>query len=470
MKELRNVWMAALVSVLWVGQASSQCQTWNDNPRKEEAENAHVVYRPFVKDRTEQQLVSELDEANFKIAFDNWKKAYEIAPAADGQRPSHFVDGRKLYKALLLKATDDAKKKEYGEWVFKLYDEQAKCYKNEAFLMGRKAFDMFYTPGWGYSRETFDTFKKAIEMGKNDTEYIVYDPLGQLMSYLYKNKQVTKEEFLDIHSQLTKIAEHNKVNNKSYGQYHESGLAIMENHFRTAEIENEIFDCTYFKGKLKPLYEKDQNNLENLKYVYVTLKERGCPEEDPFVQDVKTHYEGLAAKFNEEVEKQRRIDNPCYDGSQLQREGKHAEALARYEECLRTSDDPEVKAQVYYSIAFIQTWELAQYATARENARKAASLKPNWGKPYILIGDMYARTSRSCGDDWDSRMAIIAAMEKYYYAKSIDSEVAEDANKRIGQYADALPEKQEGFMRGISEGASVRVSCWIGETVKVKYK
>ncbi|HMQ60845.1 MAG TPA: hypothetical protein PKE06_09260, partial [Flavilitoribacter sp.] len=84
MKELRNVWMAAIVSVLWAGQAAAQCQTWNDSPRKEEAENAHVVYRPFVKDRTEQQLATELDEANFKIAFDNWRKAYEIAPAADG--------------------------------------------------------------------------------------------------------------------------------------------------------------------------------------------------------------------------------------------------------------------------------------------------------------------------------------------------------------------------------------------------
>ena len=470
MKELRNVWMAAIVSVLWAGQAAAQCQTWNDSPRKEEAENAHVVYRPFVKDRTEQQLATELDEANFKIAFDNWRKAYEIAPAADGQRPAHYVDGRKLYKAMILKTTDDAKKKEYGEMVFKLYDEQAKCYKNEAFLMGRKAFDMFYTPGWGYSRETFDTFKKAVDMGKNDTEYIVYDPLGQLMSYLYKAKQLSKEEFLDMYDKLSKIAEHNKVNNKTYGQYYESGMAIMENHFRTNEIEREIFDCTYFKNKLKPMYEKEPDNLENLKYIYVTLKDQGCAEEDPFVQDVKSHYEALAAVMNEGIEKQRRIDNPCYDGSQLQREEKYTEALARYQECLESTDDPEIKAQVYYSIAFIQTWQLGQYSSARENARKAAGHKPNWGKPYILIGDMYARTSRSCGDDWDSRMAIIAALEKYYYAKSIDSEVADDANKRIGQYNDALPDKQEGFMRGVGEGQSVKVGCWNGETVKVRYK
>jgi len=154
----------------------------------------------------------------------------------------------------------------------------------------------------------------------------------------------------------------------------------------------------------------------------------------------------------------------------LQKEKKYPEAIARYKEAIAVEEDDKNKAQFYYSMAFIQTWQLKSYGQARTNAREAAKLNSSWGKPWILIGDIYAKLSTGCGDDWNKRMAILAAMDKYGYAKSIDSDVAADANKRIGQYAASKPEKQEGFMRGVKEGQSVKVGCGIGETVKVRFK
>ncbi|MEZ4906742.1 MAG: hypothetical protein R2771_03650 [Saprospiraceae bacterium] len=62
--------------------------------------------------------------------------------------------------------------------------------------------------------------------------------------------------------------------------------------------------------------------------------------------------------------------------------------------------DPEKQANYYYALAAIQFGELNQLSNARANALKAAQLKSNWGKPYILIGDMYSKSAKSCGDDW----------------------------------------------------------------------
>ena len=43
------------------------------------------------------------------------------------------------------------------------------------------------------------------------------------------------------------------------------------------------------------------------------------------------------------------------------------------------------------------------------------------GKAYMLIGDMYASTSRNCGKDGYSRgLAVIVAINKYNKAKSVD--------------------------------------------------
>ena len=468
MKVLRNL-ILIILSTLIVDNAYAQCENWTDSPQKETAENAHVLYRQFVKGKQAADLV-KLDDESFNIAVDNWKTAYEIAPAADGQRPSHYADGRKIYMALAMKADDDTKKTEYYDMVLKLYDQQMECYKNEAYLLGRKAYDMFTMPHHGYRTSTLETFKAALETGGNASEYIILEPMAQLMAYLFKTNQITQEETQKLYEKMEGIADYNTENNKNYGEYYTASKARMQSQME--EVASDVFDCDYFKKNLVPLYKEKPEDLETLKYVFVTLSREGCDTTEAIMVEIKKQYESVAAEINAGLEEERRQNNPCYDATQLQKEGKYEEAMARYKECLASSDniDNDGKAQVYYSMAFIQTWQFGQYSTARENARKAASLKPGWGKPYILIGDMYGKTSRSCGDDWGARMAVLAAIEKYAYAKSIDSSVAEDANKRIGQYAAARPDKQEGFMRGVKAGQTAKVPCWIGETVKVRFK
>ncbi len=461
-------WLFATVLVVVYSTAlSAQCQTWNDSPNKEEAENAHVIYRPFVKGKQPQDL-AQLSQQDFDIAFNNWRTAYDIAPAADGQRPFHFMDGRLLYKALRERADDEAKLKEYAEMIMDLYDQEIECFNNEAFLLGRKGFDMFYMPEYGYRLETYQTLAEAIEKGGNATEYIVFEPAAQVMTYLYQNDKIGKEEVVSMVEAINGIAEHNIENNQNYGEYYASALARMNS--QLAPIEDEVFDCAYFKKKLLPQYEENPEDLEIIKYVYNKLRLQGCDTTDTDLQALRTSYESLAAEINAGLEAQRRQNNPGYDAAQLQKEGKYQEAVARYQEAIEQADDEEAKAQFYYSVGFIQTWQFEQYQTARNNARKAAELNPGWGKPYILIGDIYAKANRSCGDDWDSRMAILAAIDKYTYARSIDESVAEEANRKINNFASALPEQQEGFMRGIEAGQTVRVNCWIGETVKVRFQ
>jgi len=468
MKVLGKLFIVLVLLLASEAVVHAQCETWNNSARKSEAENAHVIYRPYVKSKQPADLAKISDE-DFNIAFNNWKTAYEIAPAADGQRPFHFTDGRLFYKTLREKTEDAAKDKEYAEMILSLYDQQAACFQNEGYLLGRKGFDMFYMPEYGYRMETYETLKQAVEKSGNNTEYIVFEPLAQVMVYLYQNDKIGKEDVVEMVEKIEVISEHNIENNERYGEYYQSAQARMNSHL--APIEDEVFDCEYFKKKLLPQYQENPDDLEVIKYVYNKLAQQGCnPETDADLQGLRTKYETLATEINAQLEAERRANNPGYDAAQLQKDGKYEEAVARYRQAIESSEDQDAKAQFYYSIAFIQTWQFNQYQTARENARKSASLREGWGKPYILMGDIYAKASRGCGDDWDTRMAILAAIDKYSYARSVDSEVAEEAGRKIGSYSGALPEKQEGFMRGVKEGQSVRVGCWIGETVKVRFQ
>ncbi|MBK8079738.1 MAG: hypothetical protein IPK25_05290 [Saprospiraceae bacterium] len=150
-------------------------------------------------------------------------------------------------------------------------------------------------------------------------------------------------------------------------------------------------------------------------------------------------------------------------------DGKYSESIKQYRVAINETNDAEQKGTYLFAIASIQFRKLSQYSEARKTAYDAAKMRPGWGRPYILIGDMYGKTARSCGDAWNQRLAILAAIDKYAYARSIDGSVASEASSRIGSYSRSLPDRQEGFMRGVKEGQTENVGCWIGESVRLRF-
>ena len=63
-----------IISSLLATGLNAQCGSWIDSPNRGEAEDAHVIYRPFVKNK------------DFQNALEPWQAAFDLAPAADGQR------------------------------------------------------------------------------------------------------------------------------------------------------------------------------------------------------------------------------------------------------------------------------------------------------------------------------------------------------------------------------------------------
>ena len=86
MKTISKYFLLSVMLFLMSSNISySQCENWNDSPRMSDAEDAHSIYRQALKGN------------DYEIAFENWQVAYDIAPAADGKRDYHYVDGAKLY-------------------------------------------------------------------------------------------------------------------------------------------------------------------------------------------------------------------------------------------------------------------------------------------------------------------------------------------------------------------------------------
>lgn len=72
-----------------------------------------------------------------------------------------------------------------------------------------------------------------------------------------------------MYSKLEVIVEYNQENNDIYGEYYVVLKVCMDNVFK--EVEDQVFDCGYFKKKLMLQYEENFIDLEVVKYVYVKL-------------------------------------------------------------------------------------------------------------------------------------------------------------------------------------------------------
>ncbi len=473
MKKLEMKLLIGLAALLLTGTAApGQCETWENSPRQEDAENAHVVYRQFIRNK------------DYKAAYEHWKRAYEIAPAADGRRDSHFTDGIEIYKYFYDNETDEAKKAEYQKKILSLYDQAVACLSSRAivyrncedetcvdqrigWMLGRKAFDMYYKL-MPPRAQTLEVLKQSVAKTGNTAEYIVLNPYADIIVYLFSTGQMEQMEARAAHTMLYEIADYGIENDANLSAYFQQAKDAMDASF--AIIESRLFDCEYFVDKHGPEYEADPTNIPLMEEIIRILKRQGCDSTNAFLAMLEDVYRKFAEEYNAELQAEFERNNPAIVAKRLYDSGDYQGAIARYQDAIGRESDPVTKATYHFAIASIQFRKLGQYVPARESARTAARLRAGWGRPYMLIGDMYAQASRSCGNNAYSRgLVVLAAVDKWAHARSIDREVLDEANRKIATYSQHLPPQEDAFMMGKKEGQTDQAGCWVGETVTLRF-
>ena len=318
-----------------------------------------------------------------------------------------------------------------------------------------QVYDMFYTMQRPYT-ETYPVALQAMEVGGDETDFRVITPVGYLVPYMYSNELIDAEEARRVVEQARGIVAANAdgPQGADYSAAQEAADASI------VTIERNIFDCDYFKAKLAPEIEASPDDPETWKSAMTKLVQAGCSKEDPLVAD-------LIGKTRAYEQAEYEKNNPVTAARKMIESGDMKGGMAKLEEVAEGTDDGAKKAALYLNMASLYR-EQNQYSTARKYANMAASAKPGWGKPYIMIGDMYASSSRSCSEDpFNQRLVIIAALNKYRQAAS-DPESKSTANSRISKYSSSLPTTEMLFERGLKPGETKSTGCWVGETVTLR--
>jgi len=421
--------------------------------KKDEAETAYVLYRDFYKTK------------EFEKALPLWKKAFALAPAANGRIKYQFDDGVGIYKGLIEKETDEATKKAYVDEIMKIYDKRTECIGDEGYSLGRKAFDnYYYFSAYSSEDETFKTFKQAMDLKGEKADYFVINPFAALLSDRVLDERISHEEGRKYAKRIFAAVEYGKANCKK-----DCEAWDIVNDYAPAKMENlegvkGFFDCDYFSNKYHALYLSNPTDCETINMAYGRMLWGQCEKTDPLVTEVKNARQ--ANCYTPPPPKESTL-RQAYDAYT---EGRYNEAITLFDAFVRKTTDPEKKAKYTLLIAKIYYGDIKNFPKSRKKALEAASFRANWGEPYILIGKLYASSGPLCGPGrgWDSQIVTWPAIDKFEYAKKIDPASAQEASKWISQYKQYMPTKEDIFIRSLKAGSTYKVGCWINENTKIR--
>ena len=133
------------------------------------------------------------------------------------------------------------------------------------------------------------------------------------------------------------------------------------------------------------------------------------------------------------------------------------------------SDDTKSAQQAYKYLAQIM-WKEGKGEQGRVYARKAIELDKTDGEPYMIIGYIYAASSKECNvNPLHAKAVYWAAVDKFQRAKEVDPSIAAKANEMIREYSKLFPTSEDAFFYNVFEGDTYQVECWINETTKARF-
>lgn len=478
-KSLLKFGSALSLIVMVAGQATAQCESWEAYPEGvEAAREKHVIYRDLFRSK------------KYEEAFPIWEELFATVKIPLPAKTTHFKNGITMYKEFAKAAKDDKEKKTaYLEKMIALYDQMAGCLGETAKDRAWEGYNIYSARG--SSEKAIEVFEKSIELGKNETPNMVLVPIAQLTVYLFQKKhpKFTADYMRALYEKLKGIAEHNIKNNEKDGEKYKKKWDKVEAEFK--KIGGAIWGCDFHVGEWKPKFDADKMNMEQNKQILDVLKKK-CGVEHELYKAVLEVYQPWRDSMDYEIAKKnfeklcnlrkgkfREMESRKFKkaGDEKMAEKYKNEAFEWYEKSLAdpSAEDCETtdeeKGDLAYRIAY-HAYGKGSYGTARSFCNKAANFKPGWGEPYMLIGNMYASSGKRCsggaGTGWDAQVVAWAAMDMWSKAKSVDPSVAADANKKIGKYKKYLPTKGDIFQRGLKEGGSYKIGCWIGVTTKIR--
>lgn len=395
-------------------------------------------------------------EKKYVEAFPYWKYLFENAPCIQ-KRITY--SGPYIIKKALREEEYKSRFKGLVDTLLLCHDKRIEFFGQEGYVLGKKADDMAkLSPS--NREEALILFSKSLQMQGDKTKYDVPKDFIYAGVKQYKKDDLSLDSLFMILDEVTPIIDANIAIYTSVGvsaKDSAKGVKWLATQDAVIGMMKPYLDCDKLEELKKPYYADKKSDVTWLKSTVKLLDRGGC-ESKEFYLDCSE------ALFALEPSSEAALSLAKAFGKQ----GDDAKAVVYYIKAADLAPNDDAKYDIWIKLAKTAK-NNKQYSTVREYARKALAINANSGEAYILIGDAYAASATSCGSGDLGRGGVyLVAVDKYARAKSVDPSAAEAAQAKINKYTGYFPEKEVAFFKGINNGDSYRVGCWIGESTTVR--
>jgi tetratricopeptide (TPR) repeat protein len=436
--------LSLLFILLGITRLSAQTENIYDNPS----------YGPDSASRMEcannLSTMSEFMKINLPdYALASWQKVFANCPESS---KNIYLYGVRIYRGKIEHAKNEAARASALDTLMLIYDRRIEYFGQEGNVLGRKALDLLKYDQEKV-REAYVMLKRSVELSKMHSEPAVMVTLMQASNALFRAGEIEGRELIDNYLTTSNILEKVLKSGRS-GDMDEKALNTIETIFASSGAA----DCAALVEIFQPRFKQSPEDVGFLKKLTLLLSQQGCEDE------------ALFAGASENLYKLEPSAQAAYNLAKLfLKKEVFDKAVSYYQEAIASETDADKKARYLYELGLIQYTRYEDFAKARELAQKAIENKPNWGDPYILIGNLYASSSKLCGEnEFEKSTVFWAAVDKFTQAKSVDPSVSKQADELIEKYSQYFPNAEDAFFYGHENGQSYTVGCWINEKTTVR--
>ncbi|MBT8196683.1 MAG: hypothetical protein HKO56_09445 [Bacteroidia bacterium] len=391
---------------------------------------------------------------NYVDALPYWKKVVVICPKYS---KNVYLHGEKMYKKFIAEEKDEAKKSGMVDTLLLSYQYRIAHFNQEGLVKGKMGLAM-YDNRPDEIDKIDKLLSKSVELeGDKSSPNVLFRYVQVKTKLFHRDKEIEQEgkvdkvDVLEAYDKAATIATKKIDSGDKYAKNYQIALDNIET------IVDPFLKCDDIREIYFSKVESNPDDVALLKKLVSLLTKRKCLNKD----------------FYLDVAKRLHVKEPTAEsGANLARmyvqRGDYLIAMDYYNDALNLQTDNVEKGKYYLEMAEVEFHQFKNYSKARAHARKAASARPDWGKPYILIGDLYMASSKMCGDGVEAKAVFWAAVDKYRKAKAVDPSIADFANKKAANLRKYYPTTEQLFFISKKAGDSYKVECWIGETTTVR--
>ncbi len=385
-------------------------------------------------------------------AYPSWRIVFDECPRAT---KNIYIDGAKMFSDFIKKEKDPVRREALIDSLMLIYDQRIKYYDEKGNVLGRKAVDLlkYRRTDVQYVQEAYGYLTESIALRKTRS------PLAVLATYftssltLYQAGILEPAQVVEDYATISGVLDQLIASKSRASQYEDVKQKIDQNF-----VASGVATCEVLIDYFGPQYESRKDDIKFLKNVTDFLDAINCRDSELFVKAAEKLY--TKQPSSAAAVKLARL---------FMNKEEYSKAEDYYKKAIEMEMEEDKKADYYYERA-LANQSLDQTQAARTYAREAIKLRPDWGDPYILIGNLYASTNNCGADDFEKATVYWAAVDKFQQAKSVDPSVNDKANDYINRYSRYYPDVETIFFYGLKEGDPYMVGCWINENTTVRAK